>query len=484
MTFTMRQLASLIVILSIFLPFVAAQRSLESALTELPACALKCLSSGISQSPCAVTDETCICSNQHLMDTVTSCVKKACTVKQSLITKNLTATTCGAPIRDRSGVYNTTSVVLGVISAICVFLRLVYKLAFTVTELGWDDCFIVVTLFVGIPSTIMNVQLATPNGLGKDIWTLPYFKVTNFLETLYVMEVLYFAQVPLLKLSLLFFYQRIFPGRPVRRLIWATIALNSLYGVVFIIVAIFQCQPISFYWTSWDGEHTGQCININALSWANAVISIVLDIWMLAIPLSQLIHLKLAWKKKVQVSMMFCTGIFVTIVSILRLQSLVHFGKSTNPTWDQYSVMLWSTVEINVGIMCACMPAIRVMLVRIFPTFLGSSRHATEPTGDAYYAQKSQQYGSRSRGTLNRLSRLGPLGMGRKQGGLKVLKGRKDDSMGGILVSKDIEVEHEDYDDVRLVKVGVSSAGSPNLSREPSSKGVSSREESGEGYIQ
>jgi hypothetical protein len=63
----------------------------------------------------------------------------------------------------------------------------------------------------------------------------------------------------------------------------------------------------------------------------------------------------------------------VTVVSMLRLQSLVHFSNSTNPTWDQWDVANWSTIEINAGIMCACMPAIRGILVRVFPHILGSS---------------------------------------------------------------------------------------------------------------
>lgn len=39
----------------------------------------------------------------------------------------------------------------------------------------------------------------------------------------------------------------------------------------------------------------------------------------------------------------------VTIVSVLRLQSLVLFAESHNPTWDNFDVANWSTIEINTG---------------------------------------------------------------------------------------------------------------------------------------
>jgi hypothetical protein len=83
-----------------------------------------------------------------------------------------------------------------------------------------------------------------------------------------------------------------------------------LFGASFVLAAIFQCQPVSYFWTKWDEESTeGSCISINGLGWANAIGSIVLDLWMLGIPLSQLPSLQLHWKRKLGVGLMFCVGI-------------------------------------------------------------------------------------------------------------------------------------------------------------------------------
>jgi hypothetical protein len=183
-------------------------------------------------------------------------------------------TTCGAPVRSKVVLGRTVGIVLGVMSAVFVAIRIGYKVAVSRAELGWDDYFIVIALVFGIPNTIIIDRGAFRNGLGVDTWTLPFDTVTNFVRIFYVMEILYFLDLALLKLSLLFFYQRIFPAREVRRVIWATIAFNCLFGATFVIVAIFQCRPISYYWTSWDGEHQGKCISVNGLGWANAAISI------------------------------------------------------------------------------------------------------------------------------------------------------------------------------------------------------------------
>lgn len=94
---------------------------------------------------------------------------------------------------------------------------------------------------------------------------------------------------------------------------------------------------------------------------------------MLAIPLSQLSALNLHWKKKVGAAIMFIVGAFVTIISVVRLWSLVDFRATQNASWDYWNAAIWSTVEIAIGIICACMPAIRFILVRIFPNIFGTT---------------------------------------------------------------------------------------------------------------
>jgi hypothetical protein len=211
------------------------------------------------------------------------------------------------PQRDRAGAYDTTSIVLIVISSAVVALRLGFKLLAT-RSLASDDYVVLFLLLISIPSIAVTHYGTVPNGIGRDIWTLTPAQITHFLYFFYVMAILYFAQVMLIKICLLLFYLRIFPARPVRRLLWGTVGFSIFFGVFFVVLAIFQCTPISFFWEQWDHEHEGKCLNSNAIAWANAGISIALDVWMLAIPLAQLKTLNLHWKKKIGVGLMFCVG--------------------------------------------------------------------------------------------------------------------------------------------------------------------------------
>lgn len=90
-------------------------------------------------------------------------------------------------------------------------------------------------------------------------------------------------------------------------------------------------------------------------------------------------------------------------MSIIRLQALVTFAKSSDPTWDNFPVSLWSTVEINVGIMCTCMPTLRLLLTRVFPVLSGGTR-----SRDMYYQSGGSQV-ARSKINSSRNRTLGTL---------------------------------------------------------------------------
>ncbi|KAK7728675.1 hypothetical protein SLS63_006536 [Diaporthe eres] len=272
-----------------------------------------------------------------LQANVSSCVLASCTVKEALTTLNISSTTCDAPIRDDRLVIDAISYALLALSFVVIAVRFYVRTFLGDTgSVGTDDWIILATFILGIPSTLLATLGAGGYGLGRDIWTLSFDDITLFAKYFYVLQILYVIGLPMVKLSLLFFYLRVFPARPVRRVLWGTIVLILMYTVTFLFISIFECTPISFFWESWDG-------------------------------------LKLHWKKKVSVGLMFFVGTFVTVVSVLRLQSLMQYASSTNVTWDNTSVAIWSTIELNVGMICTSLPTLRLLAVRVWPVLNGST---------------------------------------------------------------------------------------------------------------
>ncbi|KAI4186601.1 MAG: hypothetical protein LQ346_005646 [Caloplaca aetnensis] len=54
-----------------------------------------------------------------------------------------------------------------------------------------------------------------------------------------------------------------------------------------------------------------------------------------------------------------------SIISIVRVHANTSL-KTTDPTWEYVPVMIWSTVEGNVGVVCACCPVLAPLVRRCF----------------------------------------------------------------------------------------------------------------------
>jgi hypothetical protein len=119
---------------------------------------------------------------------------------------------------------------------------------------------------------------------------------------------LYITALALTKVSILFFYLKVFPKRSVRISVYVLIGLNILYNLSYVLILVFQCNPINGAWLGWTGEYTGKCISINILGWSAAAINIALDLATIILPLPELYRLSMSYKKKAQIMIMFTIG--------------------------------------------------------------------------------------------------------------------------------------------------------------------------------
>ena len=241
-------------------------------------------------------------------------------------------------------------------------------------------------------------------GLGQDIWTVPFENITKILKVYYFDEDLYLTCLPLVKISMLLFYLRIFPQRWFRIACFVTMAACVGYAIAFLLVSVFQCRPIPMAWENWHGEMRGVCNDINAQGWTSAAINVVLDIIVLGLPLPVIAKLQLNKRKKALFSLMFCVGFLVTIISILRLQVLASFGGSnftckflrsshsqgpvplTSHQGGYRAVGYWSTTETDLAIICACMPGIRALIMTVWPRVMGGTTRGKSPIPSSFGA--------------------------------------------------------------------------------------------------
>ncbi|KAK4658858.1 hypothetical protein QC762_105250 [Podospora pseudocomata] len=383
----------------------------SNPLAIYPPCAQNCIITAFTNHTFCSSplDQECTCTSPDFNGFMHECILATCTIREALFTHNISSTTCQVPVFDRSPEIIRETAAMLITICLLVTARIGYKIyyaegdrfmfsrpkAHTTSQNGlwWDDYALVFLLLCGgIPAMVLTIFFLAPNGLGKDMWAVPFEDIDKLFKFSFVSGVLYLPQVAALKLTFLFFYLRIFPSPGTRRVIWGTIVFTSLYGLTFFLLAIFQCSPIED-WYKWDGTGTGKCLNKDAIQWSCAIISIVLDVWMIGIPLWSMRIVKLHWKKKVGVGAMFAVGLLVTIVCCIRLRYIADITSSQNPTQDLFNIIRWSTIEGFTSSVCACMPFIRQVLVRIFPKAM-----RTGTTKKSTYAYNVHSFGNTLKG--------------------------------------------------------------------------------------
>ncbi|KAH6844588.1 hypothetical protein B0I37DRAFT_165362 [Chaetomium sp. MPI-CAGE-AT-0009] len=358
--------------------------SLQEGYAALPDCARECFTTAIGQSACPAVEATCLCGDARFDEAATGCMQLSCTVRESLTAKNITSLMCGhSPERDGS-LIPVYSVFIG-LAVVAVVLRLVARVL-TQAYFWWDDF---ANLFGFIGSALFTAVNLTAIDLGQalDIWFVPPDNITLVVKLFFAEMLLYTITRFFVRASIILFYLRVFPPTPdnkLGRVLQYTMIFNVVYNISFLFAVIFQCTPISEFWTQWEGIHQGTCGNANILAWVAAATGIAFDLWLLALPFPQLLALNLHWKKKVLGGMMFFVGAAVMIISLVRLKTINEFTRAVNPTKDIVQVCLWSGIELDVGVICPCLPSFRLLLRRLLPRVMGtSSRYELEPVSTA-----------------------------------------------------------------------------------------------------
>ena len=292
-----------------------------------------------------------------------------------LAAQKVAAEACQQPVRKRGHIIAIVGPLLTGIALVFIVLRLIARKPWGVDKLfGWDDAFAVAAWISSVPLAVLD-GFYCYYGLGQDIWRLPFGHINSLLKLFWAGEFGYLAATVLIKISLLAFFLRVFPNYAFRMTCKVMIGICVAFGLSFLFALTFQCSPLNYAWERWDGEHTGSCINIYVGGFLHAAINMVLDLIILLMPMPLLWKLQLSYslRQRVQVLIMFYFGLVGTVISALRLSSLLTFGNTHNPSWDYLNLAVWSMTEIQTCIICACLPTAKVALSKVLPRWLGST---------------------------------------------------------------------------------------------------------------
>lgn len=157
------------------------------------------------------------------------------------------------------------------------------------------------------------------HGTGRHYWNLQPDSMTTAFEvhspTSYAHELIvdrikwwYFAYITyctsmiLVKSSIACFLLRLTPDRAHRIIIYIAWGLTVLCGIAFFFIAMFQCKPISFFWTRIvDPASGGFCVSIDTIvyvTYTYSAFSIITDFTFTLLPIWMVWHLQISLRTK------------------------------------------------------------------------------------------------------------------------------------------------------------------------------------------
>ncbi|KAK8091024.1 hypothetical protein PG994_000529 [Apiospora phragmitis] len=153
----------------------------------------------------------------------------------------------------------------------------------------------------------------------------------------------------LAKLAILVLYRQVNPFQTFRICVYITTAAITIYTVVFTALLCGPCDPVDV--------GSGTCLNNIAI--AQAILNILSDVWLIVLPIPMIHGLRMPLRQKIVVGVILGLGSAVVIASIARISSIRAVTTSPDVTWTQASACIWSSVELNFGIVCNCMARLR-----------------------------------------------------------------------------------------------------------------------------
>ncbi|CAN9412273.1 unnamed protein product [Alternaria alternata] len=259
-----------------------------------------------------------------------------------------------------------TSLIMILAAGLIVIARVVIRLQIGV-KLQLDDYTIIASLMFSILLSI-TIQLSVAHGYGQHKVDLSTEELHTCLKFFWVAQTPYKIVVCLNKVSAILLYMRIFISRHFRWLCCGALAIVVGSGIATVFATIFQCVPLQ---RSWDKNVEGTCIDSSKFWLANAVLNIFTDVIVLALPIREVSKLQLKLQEKIMLHSVFLLGTFVTITSILRVTAVANSVRNQQDlTWNFIERGIWTMIEANLGIICACLLVLKQVVKRCFLSVL------------------------------------------------------------------------------------------------------------------
>ncbi|KAF2088817.1 hypothetical protein K490DRAFT_38175, partial [Saccharata proteae CBS 121410] len=244
---------------------------------------------------------------------------------------------------------------------IAVLLRM-YTRIFLKRWFGSDDVFIIFAFITTVALTVVVVLADRQYYWDRHVWDVPLQSIKGVLIIAFIAKLVFVYAATFTRLSLLCFYYRLVQDSDINWFRWAvhvSVIFNVVLCIIFTCFGIWLCQPISGYWQFPQGPNT-QCMDEGPATLAIGIVNIFADLFVTLLPVPVIIRLQMPLTRRIGVMILLGLGGIVIIAGTVRTYYIWKgLMDSYDETWFTYPLWICAAVEIDLGVICACAPAIR-----------------------------------------------------------------------------------------------------------------------------
>ncbi|KAF3940645.1 hypothetical protein ABW19_dt0200267 [Dactylella cylindrospora] len=263
-------------------------------------------------------------------------------------------------------------IVMTVICAIVVALRL-YVRAFILKAFKADDWLIIFAFITAVGVSVTCI-LSEPAGVGLHAWDLTSEQAKQVHIWSFATQLTFTWSVSLTKISILLFYLRFCTTRSFKWWIYGSMIFLAAWVTAWTFLVTFQCVPVQAYWRPGPPHKSDKCILIqNEMHLLHGSTNLVTDVLVLLLPIPTILKLQMPTRQKFSLIAVFTLGIVAPLSAILRLVYIQKATLSWDASWWCLELWIYTCLETHVAIVCASIPSLKPLIVKIFPHF-GSSQ--------------------------------------------------------------------------------------------------------------
>ncbi|KAF2475511.1 uncharacterized protein BDR25DRAFT_213316 [Lindgomyces ingoldianus] len=185
----------------------------------------------------------------------------------------------------------------------------------------------------------------------------------------YAFQLMYLADLALIKFSILAFYLTIATQRTFRFLVYLSIVIVAVFTIVMIFVNAFECpeHPSFALGPQIFEREKYHCLIMNTVYYTQAGFNIFSDTAILLLPMPLLVQIKsMAKLKRIALLGVFSVGGIAPIASAIRVWGVYMWANSDEPRYYGGYVIFWTQIELNTAIVSASVPSLQPLFKRVF----------------------------------------------------------------------------------------------------------------------